>query len=100
MLALGSLELWSSILMASEFVLGQQTIVRELEAAFNQAGVRNVSVSHVTHGTEPGDTSFKVTANGRSEELMFTREDIEDSAFAIDSSAATNVRVLVSRFTG
>jgi hypothetical protein len=31
---------------------------------------------------------------------MFTREDIEDSAFAIDSSAATKVRVLVSRFTG
>jgi hypothetical protein len=86
--------------MASEFMLGQQTIARELEAAFNQAGVHNVSVSHLTRGTEPADTSFKVAANGRSEELLFTREDIEDSAFAIDSNAATKVRVLVSRFTG
>jgi hypothetical protein len=86
--------------MGTAFIQGQQTIQREIEAAFNQAGVHNISVSHITSESAPADTSFKVAANGREVELVFTRQDIEDSARAIDSSAATKVRVLVSRFTG
>jgi hypothetical protein len=86
--------------MGTTFTQGQQTIQREIEAAFNQAGVHNISVSQKTTEPAPADTSFKVAANGREVELMFTRQDIEDSARAIDSSAATKVRVLVSRFTG
>jgi hypothetical protein len=86
--------------MASAFTQGLQTIDKELEAAFNQAGVHNISIVHVTRGTEPADTSFKVMADARSEELTFTVQEIEDSARAIDSIAASNVRVLVSRFTG
>jgi L-rhamnose mutarotase len=86
--------------MASAYTQGLQTIDKELEAVFNQAGVHNISIVHVTRGTEPADTSFKVMADGKSEELIFTVQEIEDSARAIDSIAASNVRVLVSRFTG
>ena len=88
------------VLMQSAFTQGLNTIDKELEAAFDQAGVHNVSIVHVTRGAEPADTLFKVTADGRSEELVFTVHEIEDSARAIDSIAASNVRVLVSRFTG
>jgi hypothetical protein len=86
--------------MASAFTRGLQTIDKELEAAFHQAGVHNISIVHVTRGAEAADTSFRVMADGRSEELTFTVQEIEDSARAIDSIAARNVRVLVSRFTG
>jgi hypothetical protein len=86
--------------MASAFTQGLHTIDKELQAAFDQAGVHNISIVHVTRGTEPADTLFKATADGRSEELVFTVQEIEDSVRAIDSIAASNVRVLVSRFTG
>jgi hypothetical protein len=86
--------------MATQFTQGRQTIDRELEAAFSQAGVHSISISHDTRGSEPVDTSFKVVANGRAEDVVFTRQDIEDSARAIDSFSSTKVRLLVSRFTG
>jgi hypothetical protein len=44
------------------------------------------------------DATFKVVANGQTEELMFTNEQIADSAARLDSSATTKVRMLVSRF--
>jgi hypothetical protein len=86
--------------MATLFEQGVQTIDREIGAAFIQAGVHNIRISHTTRGSGPADIAINVSAGDRTEELVFKREEIEDSARAIDSIAATNVRLLVSRFTG
>jgi len=86
--------------MSKEFNQGQQTIHREMEATFNQACIHNLSISHVTHGSGATDTAFRVVVNSRSEEVLFTGDEIEDSARALDSFAATKVRMLVSRFSG
>jgi hypothetical protein len=86
--------------MATLFEQGLQTIDRELEAAFKQAGIHNIRIGHSTRGSGPADVVFSVSANDRTEELVFTRDEIEDSGRAIDFSAATKVRLLVSRLTG
>jgi hypothetical protein len=77
---------------------GLQTIHSALMAALDRKGVRNAYISYAARGSGPRDTTFSVTANRKAEELMFTREEIADSARSIDSFAAAKVRVLASRF--
>jgi hypothetical protein len=83
-----------------KFEKGLRTIRSALGTALNQKGVRDASISYSIPGFAPlvPDATFKVVANGQTEELMFTNEQIADSAARLDSSAITKVRMLVSRF--
>jgi hypothetical protein len=81
---------------------GKGVIHHALIVEMERKGIRG-AVSNRTHGSGPRvpDTTFKIVANGQTEEMIFTYEEIEDSAAqGIDSFANTKVRMLVSRFTG
>jgi hypothetical protein len=86
--------------MATLYEQGLETIDGELKSAFNQAGISNIRIDHTTRGSALTEVVFSISAQGRTEELVFTREEIEDSGLAIDFSAATKVRLLVSRLIG
>jgi hypothetical protein len=83
-----------------QFEQGLRTIRSALGTALSQTRVRNASISYTIPGRAPlvPDATFKVAASGQIEELMFTNEEITDSAERIDSVATTKVRMLVSRF--
>jgi hypothetical protein len=81
-----------------QYEQGLMVIHSALIAALSQKGLRNHSISQIKRGSGPRDTTFSVTANGQAEELMFSSEEICDSATSIDSFANTKIRTLVSRF--
>jgi hypothetical protein len=83
-----------------DYSKGQSIIHHAIVAELERKGIRGV-VSNRTHGSGPRvpDTIFQIVANGKSEEMTFTYEEIKDSvANGIDSFANTKVRMLVSRF--
>jgi hypothetical protein len=80
-----------------QFHKGLSTINVALEAALNERRVLGGVVKHA-EGAEPQDTQFSVTVEGKTEMQVFTRQEIEDSAQAIDAPAAIKVRMLVSPF--
>jgi hypothetical protein len=81
-----------------QFHKGLSTINLALETALSQRGVVGGVVTYDAHSTEPRDTQFSVTVDGKTESQMFARQEIEDSAQAIDAPSATRVRMLVSPF--
>ncbi len=85
-----------------KFERGLRTIRSALDAGLSQKGVRDASISYSVPGFAPlvPDATFKVAASGRIEELMFTNEQITNSAERLGVFATTKVRMLVSRFAG
>jgi hypothetical protein len=81
-----------------QYEQGLRVIHVALIAALNQKGLRNHYVSQTKNGSGVKDTTFSVTANGQTHQLVFTSEEICDSASAIDSFANTKVRMLASHF--
>src|SRR5258706_14759435 len=83
-----------------QFEQGAETIVQALRAALKQREVPFWHIARTAEGANirPHDSTFIVgIKDDRTESLMFTREEISDSAQLIDSFAAAKVRVLVSR---
>jgi hypothetical protein len=81
-----------------QFSKGLLTIQAALEAALIERGVAGGIVEHDAANGEPRDTQFSITANGKTEVQLFPREEIEDSAQAIDAPAAAKVRLLFGPF--
>lgn len=81
-----------------QFQKGLSTINLALEAALRERGVAGSVVKHNAQSAELQETQFSVTVDGRTEIQLFTRQEIEDSAQAIDAPAAIKVRMLVSPF--
>lgn len=83
-----------------QFKQGLATIHQALLTAINQRGVPLLHIAYTVEGAglRPHDATFIVaTKDNRTESLMFTREEIGESAHRIDSFADGKVRVLVSR---
>lgn len=85
--------------MAQEqFHKGLSTIRAALEAALNERGVGGGVVNQQASGETPQDVDFWVTVGDKTERQTFERQEIEDSALAIDAPAAIKVRIIVSPF--
>ena len=85
-----------------QYTKGVQTIRDALIAAMAQKGFPGAYVTERTHAPDARvpDTIFTVMANGQTEEMTFTYEEIKDSAaHGIDSYANLKVLELVSRFS-
>jgi hypothetical protein len=83
-----------------QFERGVKTIDQALRAALAQRGVSFWHIARTVVGVNihPHDSTFIVWAKDDKEEsLLFTREEIADSAERIDSFAAAKVRVLADR---
>jgi hypothetical protein len=81
-----------------QFEQGLRAIHSALSAALDQKGVHNHSISYTVQGSDPRvpDATFKVAANGRIGELMFTNEEVKDSAERIiRPDVAAKIRHLV-----
>jgi hypothetical protein len=76
-----------------------QRIESAIESAADKTGANRIHVSYITAGSEPGNTTFRLTVDGTTVEQVFEREHIEDSAQRLDSLAETRVRLLVSKLT-
>jgi hypothetical protein len=83
-----------------QFAQGAETIHQALRAALMGHGLSGFHVARAAQGANvhPHDSIFMVTAKEHTESLMFTREEIMDSAQSIDSFANAKVRVLAGRF--
>jgi hypothetical protein len=84
-----------------QFEQGAETIHQALRTEMNQRGIPPFHIARTVEGSahRPQDSTFIVaTKDKKTESLMFTREEITDSARSIDAFAAAKVRVLVSRF--
>jgi hypothetical protein len=84
-----------------QFEQGAKTIFQALHAALNELGVSAYHTGRTVLGVNirPHDSTFVVaTKDGKTESLLFTREEISDSAQSIDSFAAAKVRELAGRF--
>jgi hypothetical protein len=83
-----------------QFKQGLATVHQALLTAINQRGIPIFHVAYTVEGAglRPHDATFIVATNdNRTESLMFTREEISESAHRINSFADAKVRVLVSR---
>ena len=76
------------------FDQGLQTIKIALEAEFARRRVRVGAIGQVASQSDPPDAVFRITANGVSQDMRFTREEIMGSAQNIRASAADKVRTL------
>jgi hypothetical protein len=85
---------------SAEFDQGLNVVLGALQVALNEAGVRGASANYVRSGSLPNDTIYSVNANGETQFITLSRQEIEDSAGGIDSPAAAKVRMIVSRFQG
>jgi hypothetical protein len=56
-------------------------------------------VRHNGSASEPGPTTFTVTADGKTSEQKVNREDIDDSCQDMDSFANTKVNIIVSKLS-
>lgn len=83
-----------------QFKQGLETIHQALLTAINQRGIPLFHIAYTVEGAglQPHDATFIVaTKDHKTESLMFTREEISDSAQSIDSFASAKVRVLANR---
>ena len=76
------------------FDQGLQTIQIALETEFARRRVRVGAISQVASQSDPPDAVFRITANGVSQDMRFTRDEIISSAQNIRASAADKVRTL------
>jgi hypothetical protein len=76
------------------FEQGLQTIQIALETEFARRRVRVGSISQVASQSHPQDAVFRITANGVSQDMLFTSEEITRSTQNIRASAADKVRTL------
>ena len=83
---------------ANQFQKGLGNIQDAIDAALRDHAITGASVTRTTQGSGPGDAVFAITAQGKTLDQKFTREEIEDSGQAIDRFAALKVRNLVSPF--
>ena len=81
-----------------QFHKGLATIHAALETALGERGVTGAAVEHDGQDGDPKDTQFSVSVGGKSETQTFARQEIEDSALAIDAPSAVKVRLLVGPF--
>ncbi len=81
-----------------QFHKGLSNVKLAIEAALHERGVVGGVVKYDAQGTESQDTQFSITVDGKTKIQVFTYQEIEDSAQAIDAPAATKVRMLVSPF--
>ena len=82
----------------NQFQKGLGNIQEAIDAALRDHAITGASVSRSAQGPGPSDAVFTITAQGKTLEQKFTREEIEDSGQAIDRFAALKVRNLVSPF--
>lgn len=84
-----------------QFEQGAATIHQALRAALQQRGISGFYIARTAQGANirPHDSTFIVETKDKTESLMFTREEIMDSAKSLDAFASAKVRVLTSRFT-
>jgi RNA processing factor Prp31 len=82
-----------------QFEQGAEMIHKALLAALPQRGVAVFHIARTVVGANlrPHDSPFIVaTKDNRTESLMFTREEIMDSAHTIDPFASAKVGVLLA----
>lgn len=83
------------------FEQGAKTINEALWATLEQQGVSvvwHIARTAFGNNTYPHDSTFIIAARrGKSESLLFTREEISGSAHGLDSFAAVKIRVLAER---
>lgn len=83
-----------------QFEQGLKTIHQALLTGINQRGIPLFHIAYTVEGAglRPHDAIFIVaTKDYKTESLMFTRQEIADSAQRIDSFADAKVCVLVNR---
>jgi hypothetical protein len=82
---------WDAFFLVAQdqFHTGLSTINLALETALRQRGGVGGVVTYDTQATEPRDTQFSVTVDGKAGTQMFARQEIEDSAQVIDAPSAT-----------
>lgn len=81
-----------------QFHKGLATIRTAIETALHERGVSGGLVSQGNPSAGAGDIEFSVTVADKVEKENFARQEIEDSALAIDAPAAVKVRMLVGPF--
>jgi hypothetical protein len=84
--------------MSDQFKKGLATIRQTIEASLNDRKVADAQVDFQPATEQPQDVQGTVTVNGVVQTQTFTREEIEDSALAIDAPSAVKVRMLVGPF--
>ncbi len=84
--------------MTDQFQKGLATIRQAIEAALTDRKVADAQVALQPATEKPQDVQVTVTVNGVVQAQSFTREEIEDSALAIDAPSAVKVRMLVGPF--
>lgn len=79
------------------FETGLRVIYRTLESALSAEGPRELAVNYSKRGNGPRETTFSVSAQGKTWQLLFTCEEIEDSSSSagIDPIARSKVHALV-----
>jgi len=80
------------------FNKGLETIRTAVETALHERGVGGATVNQSLPGTSESRTEFSVTVGDKTERQFFERQEIEDSARAIDAPAAAKVRMMVGPF--
>jgi hypothetical protein len=80
------------------FSKGLDTLLTELRRSLTDRGVLSASARHDFEGTAPRPVTYTVELDSMTVTEVFSREEIEDSAIAIDAPAALKVRMLVSHF--
>jgi hypothetical protein len=84
--------------MTDQFQKGLATIRQAIESALTDRKVADAQVALQPATDKPQDVQVTVTVNGVVQVQSFTREEIEDSALAIDAPSAVKVRMLVGPF--
>ena len=84
--------------MTDQFQKGLATIRQAVEASLSDRKVADAQVELQPLADKPQDVQVSVTVNGVVQVQTFSREEIEDSALAIDAPAAVKVRMLVGPF--
>ena len=84
--------------MTDQFQKGLATIKQSIEASLEDRRVVGAQVELQPLTEQPQDVEVSVSVNGATQMQKFTREEIEDSALAIDAPSAVKVRMLVGPF--
>lgn len=84
--------------MTDQFQKGLAIIRQAIEASLTDRKVADAQVELQPATEKPQDVQVSVTVNGVVQVQKFTREEIEDSALAIDAPSAVKVRMLVGPF--
>jgi hypothetical protein len=85
-------------MVQDQYNKGLVTIRVALEDALRERGVAGGIIESNVGSDAATDVEYSVTVNGKTEAQLFARQEIEDSAQAIDAPAAIKVRMLVSPF--